>query len=181
MILKGKKTTLRPVRLSDAKKFTEWYSDPDVNKFTSRKKTTIIKERKLIALFKKDKGINSFVIETKGGVAIGHLLFFTNPQDNNGRIGISIGNKDYWSHGYGGDAMRAILKYGFEKLKLNQIHLAGNGVFEYNPRAIRAYEKVGFIKEGVLRDRVKYKNKYYDIIPMSILKQEWEKIKRKTL
>jgi RimJ/RimL family protein N-acetyltransferase len=60
-------------------------------------------------------------------------------------VGIGIGERDFWGKGYGTDAMRLILRYGFSELNLQRISL---DVFEYNPRAIRSYEKAGFRMEG---------------------------------
>ncbi len=63
----------------------------------------------------------------------------------NAFVGISIGNPADWGQGYGSEAMRLILNYGFYVMNLNHISLT---VFEYNRRAIRSYEKVGFKHEG---------------------------------
>ena len=60
-------------------------------------------------------------------------------------VGIGIGDREYWGKGYGTDAMRLILRYAFCELNLQRVSL---NVFEYNPRAIRSYEKLGFIHEG---------------------------------
>ena len=179
MILKGEETILRPVRISDAKKFLEWYSDPEINKFLSREKTTLAKQKKQISLSIKDRSTFNFVIETNEGLPIGQLIFFTDKKENDGSFGMTIGEKEYWSKGFGSDAAKSILKFGFGKLRLNQIHLSGNGTYEYNKRAIRAAAKLGFKREGVLRDRIRYKGKYYDMIPMSMLASEWRKEKLK--
>jgi RimJ/RimL family protein N-acetyltransferase len=47
-------------------------------------------------------------------------------------------------------------------------------VFENNPRAIRAYEKAGFVHEGRLRQAEFKDGKYIDILVMSILKDEFK-------
>ena len=67
------------------------------------------------------------------------------------RFGIFMGEKSFWNQGYGTEATRLMLKHAFETLNLNRIFLH---VYETNPRAIRAYEKVGFVKEGLLRDAI---------------------------
>src|SRR5436309_2040102 len=54
---------------------------------------------------------------------------------------IGIGDRDYWGKGYGTDAMRVILYFAFMELNLHRVTL---WTFEYNPRAIRSYEKLGF-------------------------------------
>jgi RimJ/RimL family protein N-acetyltransferase len=56
-------------------------------------------------------------------------------------------------------------------LNLNRVNL---NVFEYNPRAIRSYEKVGFKHEGVVRDWMAREGKRWNVVFMGILRREWE-------
>ena len=85
-------------------------------------------------------------------------------------VGIGIGEHDFQGKGYGSDAMRIILRYAFTELNLKRVTL---NVFEYNPRAIRAYEKVGFKHEGRLRCALNRDGKRYDMLYMGILCDEW--------
>ncbi len=86
-------------------------------------------------------------------------------------VGIGIGEKDCWGKGYGTDAMRLILKYAFSELNLFRVSLT---VFEYNPRAIRSYEKAGFKFEGRMREFLFRDGKRYDLIFMGLLRSEWQ-------
>lgn len=90
-------------------------------------------------------------------------------------VGIAIGEPEFWGHGYGSDAMRIILRYAFTELNLHRVSL---NVFEYNPRAIRSYEKVGFKHEGRMRQALNREGRYWDIVYMGILKSEWERLYR---
>ena len=85
-------------------------------------------------------------------------------------VGISIGDRADWGKGYGTDAMRVILRYAFRELNLRRVTL---DVFEYNPRAIRSYEKVGFVHEGRARQVLHREGQLYDLIFMGILREEW--------
>ena len=87
-------------------------------------------------------------------------------------VGIGLGEREYWGKGYGTDAMRILLRYAFEELNLHRLSLS---VFEYNPRAIRSYEKVGFIVEGSARQFLNRDGQRYDMIFMGILREEWER------
>jgi RimJ/RimL family protein N-acetyltransferase len=87
-----------------------------------------------------------------------------------GLLSIGIGDRDYWGKGYGSDALRMMLRYGFYELNLHRI---GLNVFSYNQRAIRAYEKVGFVVEGVQREFLNRDGQRYDLVWMGILRQEW--------
>ena len=86
-------------------------------------------------------------------------------------LGIVIGEKEHWSKGYGTEAMNIILGYAFRELGLRRVSLT---VFEYNPRAIHCYEKVGFVHEGRIRQALKRDGKRWDILFMGILREEWE-------
>lgn len=98
------------------------------------------------------------------------VVWLNDPEIRKG-IDIFIAEKQYWNQGYGSEAVRMLLKHGFDTLNLNRIFLR---VFEDNPRAIRAYEKVGFVHEGRLR-KAKYRDgQYLDILLMSVLREEWK-------
>jgi RimJ/RimL family protein N-acetyltransferase len=90
-------------------------------------------------------------------------------------VGIGLGDREYWGKGYGTDAMHLALRYAFDELNLHRVSL---GVFEYNPRAIRSYEKVGFVVEGQARQYLNRDGRRWDLIYMGILREEWEKARR---
>ena len=85
-------------------------------------------------------------------------------------VAIFIGEREYWGKGYGTDAMRLLLQYAFYELNLRRVSL---GVFEYNPRAIRSYEKVGFCHEGRMRQYLNHEGQRWDIRFMGILREDW--------
>lgn len=91
-------------------------------------------------------------------------------------VGIGIGERELWGKGYGTDAMRVILHYAFSELNLRRVSL---NTFEYNPRAIRSYEKVGFVHEGRERGYLYRSGKHWDVIYMGILREEWLAAKMK--
>ncbi len=85
-------------------------------------------------------------------------------------VGIGIGERDLWGKGYGTDAMKVILRFGFQELNLRRVSLDTS---EYNPRAIRSYEKAGFIREGREREYFCREGKRWDMVYMGILREEW--------
>lgn len=89
----------------------------------------------------------------------------------NAWIGIGLGERAAWGQGYGTDAMRLIVRYGFEELDLHRISLT---VFDYNPRARRVYEKLGFEVEGRLRQALHKDGQRADILVMGLLRAAWE-------
>lgn len=86
-------------------------------------------------------------------------------------VGIGIGDAADWGKGYGSDAMNVILRYAFEEMNLRRVAL---DTFEYNPRGIRSYEKVGFVHEGRMRGYLNRDGQRWDLIFMGILREEWE-------
>ncbi len=89
---------------------------------------------------------------------------------------IVIGDKDYWSEGYGQEATQLMLSYAFEELNLNRVFLR---VDHRNVGGIKAYEKSGFVREGVLRQEIYSEGEFHDNIIMAILKEEYNRFKNK--
>jgi RimJ/RimL family protein N-acetyltransferase len=88
-------------------------------------------------------------------------------------IRVLINRKEDFSKGYGSQALVLALNYGFGMFNLHRIELE---VFLFNERAIHVYEKIGFRREGIKRDGGFFNHKYYDLITMSILEEEFRKI-----
>ena len=110
-------------------------------------------------------------VEEPSGRYIGGIrLHGISPTDRHARLALGIFDRRFWSHGYGTEAIRLILRYGFEDMGLHRIDLV---VLEYNARAIRAYEKCGFRREGVLRDNAFVDGVWYDDIIMAVLESEY--------
>lgn len=85
-------------------------------------------------------------------------------------VGIGIGERELWGKGYGTDAMMVVLRYGFQELNLRRISLTCSG---FNPRAIRSYEKAGFVHEGRVRKLLHREGKRWDMVHMGVLQEEW--------
>ena len=85
-------------------------------------------------------------------------------------MALGIGEREFWSKGYGSDMMKLCQQYVFAELGLQRLSL---GLFEYNPRALRSYEKCGFRLEGRTRKEVLREGKRYDSLWMGILREEW--------
>lgn len=85
-------------------------------------------------------------------------------------LGIMIGSAEDRGRGYGSDALRALLGFGFGELRLERIWL---DVYATNAGARRIYERVGFVHEGTLRRAVYREGRHIDVERMSILADEW--------
>jgi len=85
-------------------------------------------------------------------------------------VGIGLGDRDYWGKGYGTDAMKIVLRYAFTELNLQRVSL---DVFGYNERALRSYQKAGFVIEGRQRQLLLRNGQRFDCIYMGVLRNEW--------
>ncbi|WP_257348742.1 GNAT family N-acetyltransferase [Pseudalkalibacillus decolorationis] len=112
------------------------------------------------------------VIYKEEGNVIGHIsLGKIDRKNRSARIGkVLVGDKSFRGQGISQMMVREILRVAFEQLRLHRVSL---GVFDFNKPAIASYEKVGFKKEGLLRDFRKIGNEYWSAWEMSMLENEW--------
>jgi len=173
----GERIRLRHVEKEDLPAFVEWLNDPEVTEhlFMVLPISSAEEERwfeKLAGLPPEEQPL---VIEMKTGQGwrtIGNSGFHHIEWKNrSAEGGIVIGDKALWNQGYGTETMRLLVQHGFGTLNLNRIFLV---VYEPNKRAIRAYEKAGFILEGRLRQASYKDGRYQDEFIMGILRSEWE-------
>lgn len=83
--------------------------------------------------------------------------------------GVFIGETDCLGKGYGTEAAELMREYAFEFLGLHKLMLR---VYADNERAIKSYEKAGFVKEAYLKDDVFVQGKYRDIVLMAVFNEE---------
>jgi len=176
-ILYGERLRLRAVERNDVEKFHSWLNDPEVTEGLALFLPMSMRdeEKWFDNLADRPHEEKPFAIETRDQnewKLIGNCAFFGfDWPARSAEVGIMIGDKSVWNHGYGTEVMQMLLRHGFEALNLNRVFLR---VYAGNGRAIRAYEKAGFIREGCLRQAVYRHGKYDDVLLMSILRSEWE-------
>lgn len=174
-MLHGDLVRLRSLEISDAERAHTWVNDREVTQFTSaRYPYSVATEEAWL----RDMPANSFVagvrlaIETKAGAHIGIMeLRETRPEDRKAELVITIGEKEYWSQGYGTDAIMTALRFAFDEMNLHRVWLT---TMEYNDRAVACYEKCGFTEEGRLREETFKAGKYWDFRIMGVLREEFE-------
>jgi RimJ/RimL family protein N-acetyltransferase len=175
--LVGEKCYLAPCRAGDAEAWARWDTDLEVaipmgseahSVYSEEKESEILRD--IIA-----KQMPVFNIVTcDGDTLIGRcLLMHIDSVDRTAELGMVIGEKDHWSSGFGLEATRLLLDYAFNLLNLNSVML---GVFSFNKRAIRCYEKAGFKLIGRRREARTIAAKKYDLIFMDMLASEFESI-----
>lgn len=169
----GERIYLSPRSIEDVEQFTEWLNDFETTDYLGRSGilTTLEGERKYLEENSSPEA--TFVIVTlEDNKMIGTVsLESINWLNRTATLGVFIGDKDYRSKGYGTEAIRLLLEYGFKYMNLNNIKL---DLMEFNERALKCYEKCGF-KEYRRRRKCRFINgKYYDSISMDILADEFK-------
>lgn len=175
-MIMGDRVRLRAIQKDDLPLFTRWLNDPEVQQgLMHYLPFSIHDEEDWFEQTRKrpqdERPMTIEIITEKGWLPVGDCgLFNYNWRVRSAEFGIFIGAKEYWDQGYGTDVVNLILKHGFGTLNLNRISL---DVFDNNPRAIRTYEKTGFILEGRKRQAHYHDGKHIDILLMSILRDDW--------
>lgn len=114
----------------------------------------------------------SFLIKVKDEekiIGICALIGIDN-KNRNCELSIVIGEKDYWGKGYGKETMRILMKLAFDEFNMHRIYLQ---VMSFNENAIKLYENLGFLKEGVLKESIFRKGKYHDVLIFGILESQF--------
>jgi RimJ/RimL family protein N-acetyltransferase len=176
--LTGELVILRPLVEDDYEALAEAMDDPEVARFTGSHEE-ISEERArewMRTRAEQPDRMDLAIVDKATGLVVGETaLNQWSPPDESCNFRILIGPKGR-DRGLGTEATRLIVGYGFEVLGLHRIEL---GVFAFNPRAQRAYEKAGFVVEGVQRDALKWDGEWVDSIVMSILAPEWQALRSK--
>lgn len=176
-MLKGNGILLRPFRRSDISYFLKWFNDPEVIQYLNMYlPMTEMAEEKYIEELGTTRATTDapFVIELIEGDStkpIGTIgLHRINNKDHNAIFGIAIGEKDCWNKGYGTEATRLLIDYGFEQLNLHRITSAA---FDFNERSIRLHKRAGFKEEGRQREGSFKNGKFHDYVLFGLLREEW--------
>jgi len=175
----GEKIYFRPLEREDAPLLVAWLNDSEVTRTLELFYHPInlrTEEEFLERVYKSEHEV-AFGIAVRATDALIGVTGLSQMNFKNRHVvfGIFIGEKSEWGKGYGTEATALITGYAFETLNMNRIWLH---VYENNERGIRAYERVGFKREGVLRQHRYHEGRYWDTIVMGILREEWEARKR---
>lgn len=171
--LTGEKVRLRPLVIPDAPRLVHLLSDPAVSRnLRLRSPVTLAAEREFIAALAHATdqmvlGITALEDGRLMGVCGLHQL---GDPARQAELGLFLGGPEEWGKGYGTEVTRLLCAHGFETLGLNRIWLH---VYADNERGLRAYQHVGFRREGVLRQAALRDGEHVDVVAMGILRREW--------
>ncbi|MEO6461999.1 MAG: GNAT family protein [Candidatus Eisenbacteria bacterium] len=173
-MITGEKVRLRAYREDDLKNNVAWLNNPTVTRYLlNMRPWSVVEEKAWLDRVMRNEDPNSatFVVETNDGEYVGSAgLMHIDHRNRTAEAGIVIGRPEEWGRGQGTDAMKTLLKHGFEELNLHRIALR---VYTFNERAIRSYQKLGFVEEGRLRQAMFRHGAWHDVILMAILADEY--------
>jgi len=180
-ILGGELVRLGPIDPEEfSKAFAIWSRDSGFNRLLQMNATNLQSSNAIKRWVERDLedspvAFYPFSIRTLADDKLvgGTDIEIVNWNGRNAFVGIFIGGREDWGKGYGTDAMKVLLRYAFMELNLWRVSL---GVFEYNPRAVRSYEKAGFHHEGSMRQALNREGRRWDMLFMGILREEWMKL-----
>ncbi len=173
---RGARITLSPLRLENLYKHFAWNNDPELNRLDSE----IPYEQESLGAFKRRfeqmiyapaPDSRDFEIHAEDGTVIG-VAYIGNISAHNRhcKIGITIGDRNYWGKGYGRAALRLVLNYCFDELDM---HRVGTETFEYNTAWRKLVEWAGFTREGTDREYLFRDGRYWDKDTYAILEDEY--------
>ena len=167
----GERIYLSPMNKDDVEIYTKWMNDAEVsvNLGQYTKMITLNSEQKNLESMTSDG--QNFAIILNDDTLIGNIsLFEIDNISRKATVGLFIGEKENRGKGYGTEALRLILNYGFKMLNLHNIMLL---VHSDNEQGIACYKKAGFREFGRQRE-AKFKNgHYFDVVYMDILHTEF--------
>lgn len=175
MTLSTERLILRMLETTDAKRIEELAGDYDVAKTTLNiphpypKGSAVFFIHSVKESESKGKLVTYAITKKDTNELIGLMAISINSTFNRGELAYWVG-KPYWGQGYGTEAAKALLQYGFEVLQVNRIYAQS---FTTNPGSWRIMEKIGLKYEGTLRQHVLRFGDYHDLAQYGILKEEF--------
>jgi len=175
VIVPGQRVYLGPMRPEHAQVFARWLNDLAVSITLSNVRRIpfmVQDEAEWIEHIRRDPNHVVFTVYTReGDQPIGTVgLHDINWPDRNAELGVMIGERTEWGQGYATEAISLLLDYAFTILGLRMVFLR---CIAYNERAYRLYERLGFRPVGRLRQSHRIGQRYYDVIYMDILAEEF--------
>lgn len=171
--LRGERLLLRPISVADTDEMFAATQDVETKRLTGTR-TSFTREQIeawCARVATADDRIDLAILARTTGEFLGEVVLNELDQENRSaafRIALSAGR--HFGKGYGTEAAGLILEFAFDVLELNRVSLE---VFTFNPRALHVYEKLGFRREGRLREALWMDGEFHDAIVMGLLRREF--------
>jgi RimJ/RimL family protein N-acetyltransferase len=174
-LLVGKSVRLTALTKEDIPTFIRWYQDVEfLRLFDSRPAYPKTAEElgKWLDELQKDERTFAFAVRpVDGEEMIGYVeLDGVAWQHGVCGFGVGIGDPANRGEGYGYEAGQLALAFAFDELNLHRITAT---VFSYNERSMALIEKLGFQREGAMREFLQRDGKRFDMFFYGLLRPEW--------
>jgi len=166
---------IRQMLERDAEALFEFKSDPKVAKLYAQDSHRSIDETKAwtqrcLAYYEKRESISWVITFPDVDRAVGSCCFWNfDPSHQCAELGYEL-HPAYWREGIMTEALSALLSYGFVDLGLHRIEACPLGI---NKPSQNLLLKLGFKREGVLRERLCFHGQYDDQLYFGLLGKEW--------
>ncbi|MEZ4961030.1 MAG: GNAT family N-acetyltransferase [Saprospiraceae bacterium] len=153
----------RPDPVADLQTLFEHRIRDEVRRYIDRPKQSLEEVEKMlqdvIKGIEKNENIMWIISEKESSKFVGTIGYWRNqPENHRAEIGYSL-EPDFWNKGIGTEAIRAVLKYGFEEMKLHSVMANINPL---NAASRRVLEKNGFVQEAHFRENYYYDGRFLD-------------------
>ena len=171
----GRSVRLRPLREDDLPYLEQWWIDPSIvvlqnHTVLPRPEGGVSEQFSQWSANTSSEAVGFSIELTETEEFVGHVtLYGRNPINQSATLAIVLG-PEFHGRGYGSDAVRLAVKYGFLQLGLNRIELQ---TWAFNTRGIASYAKAGFVEEGCRREAVFFNGRRHDEVIMAILRDDW--------
>ena len=173
--LEGERIYLSPMNTEDIEKYCKWLNDFAVTDGLggSSRLVTLQGEKEYIEKVNSSGEYQFAIIRKEDDTLIGNCgIDSVDHLHQTASVGLFIGEKGDRGKGYGTEALKLLLDYGFNYLNLNNIML---NVYSFNEIAIHCYERLGFKEFGRRHEAYYLNGKRYDDIHMEILRKDYIK------
>lgn len=175
-MLRGEKVYLTALDPEHSETSRAWMNDPEVNRWLLEGHIPISKPAEAAYYARVEASPSNYVYEihvAEDGRYIGNCgLDGVDIRHGHAEIGIVIGETADQNKGFGRDAIRTLLTFGFGTLRLHRIEIRASAG---NERAARLYRSIGFKDAGVLREHTFLDGAFEDEVVLDMLESEWRK------
>jgi RimJ/RimL family protein N-acetyltransferase len=146
----GERVKLRPFESEDVEPYRAWINDPEIARLVDRATPVTPEEHRAWyqTLTSAPDNLVFAVERLKDGAFIGLVwLYGIHWRHRRAEVRIVLGDRTAWGGGHGTDALRLIRGIAFGAMQLDKLWA---DVLSTNPRGVAAFERAGFVREGLL-------------------------------
>ncbi|MGP8290747.1 GNAT family N-acetyltransferase [Vreelandella zhanjiangensis] len=154
-VIETERLTLKPLALNDSQSLLEIFSDPEVMRYWNTPSWSTLQDaidfidESSASIHRQEALVLGIYVKSTGELAGKCMLFGYDRESKRAEIGFGL-SRVCWGKGYIGEAGEALIQYGFTSLGLRRIEAE---IDPNNHSSAKALEKLGFLREGLLRER----------------------------